>query len=98
MEPIRDPEGIEIEFLKKSGVVQERNVVEIGCGNGRLIWRYADFAASVFGVDPDAERVAEAVCTRPETGEGAAAFAVAKAEMLPFSNGAFECAVFGWSL
>ena len=98
MEPVRDPEGIEIEFLKRTGAVHGRKVVEIGCGNGRLIWRYADIAASVVGVDPDNERLAEALITRPETVETWAAFAQAEAETLPFPDEAFECAILGWSL
>ena len=98
MEPVRDPEGIEIEYLNRTGAIHGRKVVEIGCGNGRLIWRYANHAASVVGVDPDSERLSEAGTTRPETVETWAAFAQADAETLPFPGEAFECAILGWSL
>ena len=98
MDPIRDPEGIEIEFLNRTGAVHGRKVVEIGCGNGRLIWRYANLAASVVGVDPDSERLAEALTTRPKTVETWAAFAQTEAEMLPFPDEAFETAFLAWSL
>ena len=105
MDPVRDPEGVEIEFLKRTGVIHGRKVVEIGCGNGRLIWRYANLAASVVGVDPDSERLAEALTTRPDkvpktsaTVETWSAFAQAEAESLPFPDEAFECAIFAWSL
>jgi len=98
MEPVRDPEGIETEFLKRTGVIHGRKVVEIGCGNGRLTWRYADYAASAVGVDPDSERLAEVLTTRPETVETWAAFAQAEAEILPFPDEAFECAILAWSL
>jgi ubiquinone/menaquinone biosynthesis C-methylase UbiE len=66
MEPIRDPEGIEIEYLNRTGAIHGRKVVEIGCGNGRLIWRYANIAASVVGVDPDFERLTKALTKRPD--------------------------------
>ena len=105
MEPIRDPEGIEIEYLNRTGAIHGRKVVEIGCGNGRLIWRYANIAVSAVGVDPKSERLAEALTTRPDkvpktsaTVQTWAAFAQAEAESLPFADEAFECAIFGWSL
>ena len=98
MEPIRDPEGIEIEYLNRTGAIHGRKVVEIGCGNGRLIWRYANIAASVVGVDPDSERLTEALTKRPETVETWAAFAQTEAETLPFPDEAFESAFLAWSL
>jgi ubiquinone/menaquinone biosynthesis C-methylase UbiE len=97
MEPIRDPEGAEIEFLRRTGAILDRKVIEIGCGNGRLTWRYADLAAAVAGVDPDLERLAEMNGTRPETVAKLVPFAQAAAEMLPFPSEAFETAFFSWS-
>jgi 2-polyprenyl-3-methyl-5-hydroxy-6-metoxy-1,4-benzoquinol methylase len=35
-----------------------QRVLEIGCGNGRVTWRYADKAAHVTGIDPDARQIA----------------------------------------
>ena len=35
-----------------------RRVFEIGCGDGRLTRRYADRAASVLAIDPDAVAIA----------------------------------------
>ena len=95
---ICDPEGIEIEVLKRTGAINGRKVLEIGCGNGRLTWRYANFAASAVGVDPDHERLAETFTTRPETVETWVAFTQAEAETLPFPDEAFECAILAWSL
>ena len=44
MDPVRDPEGIEIEYLNRTGVINGRNVIEIGCGDGRItmgnLYRY----------------------------------------------------------
>ncbi len=98
MQPIRDPEGIEIEFLQRTGAVCGRKVIEIGCGDGRLTWRYANLAASVAGVDPDFERLAETSTARPETAGEPIPFSQAVAEMLPFRDEAFESAIFAWSL
>ena len=98
MDPIRDPEGAEIEYLNRTGAVHGRKVVEIGCGNGRLTWRYANNAALVVGVDPDFERLAETVTTRPETVETSLLFARADAQTLPFPDQIFESALLSWSL
>ena len=46
MDPERDLEGIEVEYLNKTGAIDGRRLLEIGCGNGRLAWRYASFAAA----------------------------------------------------
>lgn len=98
MEPLRDPEGIEIEYLRRTGAIKGRKVVEIGCGDGRLTWRYADFAAAVTGVDPDFERLSEAVTTRPENVNRPVSLAQATAERLPYADGIFDTALFSWSL
>ena len=98
MDPIYDPEGIEIEVLNRTGAIDGRHVLEIGCGDGRLLWRIADVATSAVGVDLDAEGVAEAATMRPEAVETPAAFMLAGAETLPFSDAAFECVILGWSL
>jgi ubiquinone/menaquinone biosynthesis C-methylase UbiE len=98
MDPIRDPEGTEIEALQRTGAIDGRNVLEIGCGSGRLIWRYANMAASAVGVDLDSKQLAEAVTTRPQTVQTTVTFMLAGAEALPFHDEAFECAILGWSL
>jgi len=98
MEPIRDPEGIEIEYLNRTGVINGRNVIEIGSGDGRLTWRYAPFAASAVAVDPDLDRLAKTVNTRPDTMQTPTAFAQADAQMLPFPDKSFDCAILAWSL
>jgi ubiquinone/menaquinone biosynthesis C-methylase UbiE len=98
MDPIRDPEGTEIEALQRTGAIDSRNVLEIGCGTGRLIWRYASMAASTVGVDLDSEQLAEALTTRPQTVQTQVAFILAGAEKLPFPDEAFQCAILGWSL
>jgi 16S rRNA A1518/A1519 N6-dimethyltransferase RsmA/KsgA/DIM1 with predicted DNA glycosylase/AP lyase activity len=54
-----DPEGHEIAAL--DGVVSFAScqVVEIGCGDGRMTSRYARSAQSVIAIDPDADAIAE---------------------------------------
>ena len=98
MDPERDPEGIEVEYLNKTGAIDGRRLLEIGCGNGRLAWRYASFAAAIVGVDPDYERLVETLVDCPEELSTPLLFGQAAAENLPFADEAFESALFGWSL
>ncbi len=98
MDPTRDPEGAEIEFLKRSGRIQGCKVVEIGCGDGRLTFRYANFAAAAVGLDPDAERLAKALATCPEDVETEIGFTQAEARALPLPDEVFQCAILAWSL
>jgi cyclopropane fatty-acyl-phospholipid synthase-like methyltransferase len=51
----KDPERVEILHLEKAVTFAGRNVLEIGCGDGRLTWRYVLSAGRVTGVDPDGE-------------------------------------------
>jgi 2-polyprenyl-3-methyl-5-hydroxy-6-metoxy-1,4-benzoquinol methylase len=47
-----DPEGHETDALFDLVELEGREVLEIGCGDGRLTWRYADRAAHVTAIDP----------------------------------------------
>jgi len=61
-----DPEENETRaFLKFAGSLEGKSVLEIGSGDGRLTWRYADHVAHVTGIDPDAERFQKALAAFP---------------------------------
>jgi 2-polyprenyl-3-methyl-5-hydroxy-6-metoxy-1,4-benzoquinol methylase len=47
-----DPEGDETHALFGLVELEGREVLEIGCGDGRLTWRYAERAAHVTAIDP----------------------------------------------
>jgi len=62
-----DPQGREIRaLLQVAGEFDGKHVLEIGCGDGRLTWRYAQRAASVVGIDPNADKIARAISMTPE--------------------------------
>jgi SAM-dependent methyltransferase len=73
-------------------------VLEIGCGDGRSIFRYAEAAASVLDIDPRAENVAAAVRRCPDAQRGRVAFVQADAAELPLGGKAFDVTLFAWSL
>ena len=53
-----DPENNETLALFDMANFSGQRVLEIGCGNGRVTWRYADKAAHVTGIDPDVKQIA----------------------------------------
>lgn len=56
-----DPERNEIDaLLEFAGDLEDKCVLEIGAGIGRLTWRYASNAGEVVGIDPNPERIARA--------------------------------------
>ena len=68
-----DPEGHEIAALFDLVDLDGKDVLEIGCGDGRLTWRYAERAGHVVAIEPFAnaidrarERIPEAVIDKVE--------------------------------
>lgn len=55
-----DPEGNETAALFDLVDLDGREVLEIGCGDGRLTWRYADRAAHATAIEPFEDAIARA--------------------------------------
>ena len=55
-----DPEGDEIGALFDLVETDGREVLEIGCADGRLTWRYADRAGHVTAIEPFEGSIARA--------------------------------------
>ena len=61
-----DPENNETQALFDfTGELAGLRVLEIGCGEGRLTWRYASQAAHVTAIDPDIEKICRANSETP---------------------------------
>jgi len=73
-------------------------VLELGCGHGRLTFRYADAAASVLGVDPNAHEIARARADLPPELADRVSFAVAGAAELDAPHVTFDLELFSHSL
>ena len=61
-----DPENNEPRALFDLADFNGRRVLEIGCGDGRLTWRYADRAAHVTAIDPFEGSITRAKANTPE--------------------------------
>jgi ubiquinone/menaquinone biosynthesis C-methylase UbiE len=93
-----DPEGAETAALARLASVDGLRVLELGCGDGRLTFRYADAAACVLGIDPDPDRIADArVALLPRLAERVS-FAVVGAAEVDAPRASFDVALFSSSL
>ena len=97
---IEDPEEIEKITLHQMVDFRDRQILEIGCGNGRLTWRYADQATHVTAIDPDEEEIKNARATLPDRFKDRVSFAATKIDDFARSAGdrSFDIALFAWSL
>jgi ubiquinone/menaquinone biosynthesis C-methylase UbiE len=73
--------------------LEDRRILEIGCGRGALLNALAELGAKVAGIDPDEAALAQARKTAPT-----AILRQAFAESLPFVDGAMHAAIFVNSL
>lgn len=92
-----DPEGRELKTLLKRVSLAGKEVLEVGCGDGRLTYKYFSKAKKVIAIDPlrksiaAAKRDVPAGPTRPD-------FRVGRAEKLAFPAASFDVVFFTWSL
>jgi ubiquinone/menaquinone biosynthesis C-methylase UbiE len=93
-----DPEQNEIRALEAAALWTGRDVLEIGCGDGRLARRVAGLGGSVTAIDRGAELVRSAAVKALESPHQRSRYAAGDGRQLPFSDGAFDTVLFGWSL
>lgn len=100
--PIRsDPERAEIDaLLDYVGSFTGARVLEIGAGDGRLTWRYADQAAHVTGIDTDSEEIALAIANTPPALQGRVEFHPLGLEQFTPAGEApdFDVVILSWAL
>ena len=93
-----DPEGVETRALAELAPVAGLRVLELGCGDGRLTFRYASDAAAVLAVDPDEGEVEKARNALKPTLADKVTFAVSGAAEVDAPRRSFDLALFAWSL
>lgn len=72
-------------------------ILEIGCGDGRLTWHYAEFADAVVAIDVTPDTLAEALRERPERFCQTINILEASGIHLPFKSDSFDHALFSLS-
>ncbi len=94
----KDPEGFEKKILHKFVDFPNTHVLEIGCGEGRLTWKYAAASNLTVGFDPDLDALRIARADSPSDLREHVHFARASASNIPFSKETFDIAILAWSL
>jgi len=98
MAKLQDPEGIETKTVLKHLTFDGKDVLEIGCGDGRLTFKYAEMARRVVAIDPIEESIEKAKSNRPKNLHHRLEFLVGQGEKLTFPDQSFEIVFFSWSL
>jgi ubiquinone/menaquinone biosynthesis C-methylase UbiE len=93
-----DPEGTEIRILHELVDFRSKDVVEVGCGDGRMTWRYAEQARSVLALDPNEDRIAEAEQQMPESLQSIVTFRTGDVQSVGLPDEGFDVAILSWSL
>ncbi len=98
MKPQKDPENFERKKLLDFADFDGARVLEIGCGEGRLTWKYAAASSLTFGLDPDFDALRVARADSPADLRGRVEFVRASAHRLPLPKEKFDIAILAWSL
>ncbi len=72
-----DPKGLETRVMHDLIDFRGKDVLEVGCGDGRVTWRYAAEAATVTAIDPDVAVIEAAHNALPEELRSTVSFHVA---------------------
>ena len=75
-----------------------KRVLEIGCGDGRLTWRYAERVASLIAIDPNADKLARAQASRPPGTQHVHFHNLDLEAFAARNGGTFDLAILSWSL
>ncbi len=98
MNRVLDPEGAHLAALRRLGDFGGRDVLELGCGDGRLTVGIAADAAHVLAFDPDGEAVEKARRSLPSELADRVAYRVASGTEIEIEPASFDLVVFSWSL
>ena len=93
----KDAEGNEARYLRQFADMDGKRILEIGCGDGRLTWRYANAARHVTGIDLERDDLRIAGIERGSGLERTVALAQADSIHLPFRQHAFDLAILAWT-
>ncbi len=93
-----DPENAETRAIDRLVDLQDRSIVEIGAGDGRLTWRLAGRAKSILALDPDREQIRRARAAIPSELRERVRFIATDATTYRFPPQRFDVAVLAHSL
>jgi ubiquinone/menaquinone biosynthesis C-methylase UbiE len=92
------PPGLELRLIRRFVDPAGKRVLEVGSGDGRLTREYARLARQVVAVEPDRAGVDLARQEFATEGIPNVSFRVGSVERVRLGGGAFDIALFSWSL
>ena len=96
---VYDPQGNEIRALQRVTNWRGKQVLEVGCGDGRLTLRLAKFnPEKIIAFDPDRKLISTARKNLPKQYEERIEYRVGNAEHVKGSANLFDIVVFSWML
>jgi SAM-dependent methyltransferase len=93
-----DPELIENQVLHALADFRGARVLEVGCGDGRMMRHYVPEAALTVGLDLDHDEMSLSRSDYLKTWQPRVRLVQGAAEAMPFAGASFDLVVFGWSL
>ncbi len=93
-----DPEQEEIRAVNRHVSFRAKDVLEIGCGDGRLSKKYWAEPRRLVGIDPERQALESARESLPESLAKSVEFQEGRAEKLEFNSESFDVVFFTWSL
>jgi ubiquinone/menaquinone biosynthesis C-methylase UbiE len=98
MAVLLDPDQAETNAIHELIDFTGQDVLDVGCGNGRMTWRFAEPAHSVLGLDPVAESIETARASVPAELQAKVSFQMADITTVDLPHAAFDVVVLSWSL
>lgn len=93
-----DRDGVETRVIHDLVDFDGLSVLEVGCGDGRLTWRYASDAARVVALDVNEAKVKSAVAALPGELSGKVSFRTADIGVFDTGSDEFDVAILSYSL
>ena len=98
MTALLDPEGAETRVIHELIDFADKDVLEVGCGDGRMTWRFAEETRSVLGLDPVATSIEQARLDTPAHLRSKVTFQVADIATAQLPTEALDVVALSWSL
>ena len=93
-----DPEGRELQTFLKHTSLKDKKVLEVGCGDGRITFKYAALAKHVIAIDVNTEEIEKAKSKIPAELSSKLEFQVCSGDNLLFEDETFDVVFFAYSL
>ncbi len=98
MAALLDPEEAETRVIHDLIDFADKDVLDVGCGDGRMTWRFAEQARFVLGLDPVAGSIEQARLTTPAHLCSRITFQVGDVTEAQLPPAAFDVVALSWSL